>query len=182
MSSVPEPVLHEVKETFGRVAYTHKTHEKDAERADAASRRMKVANLAVIGVTAAAALTAPLLGSAVAAWIAVLSALVALVFATLQLSFDPAASATKHRLAAKAYLALRNDYRRLLADAQSDGLTLGSFKQQRDSLARELGHLDDTAPQTSPRAYETARDALRGSEELTFTQDEYRHLLAGGDS
>src|SRR5690606_9371824 len=71
--------------------------------------------------------------------------------AAFQLSFEPAVGATKHRLAAKAQLALRNDYRRLLADAQADGLTLTVFRQRRDALARKLGHLDDTAPQTSAR-------------------------------
>jgi len=177
MTSVPDPVLQEVKETFGKVAYTHKTHEKEAERAERSGRQMKVANVVVIGLTAAAALIAPLIESDAAAWVAFVAALLALVFAAYQLSFDPAAAATRHRLAAKSYLALRNDYRRLLADAEAGELTLGEFQERRDLLARELTHLDHGAPQTSARAYQAAREALLGSEELTFTEEEYRHLL-----
>jgi Pyruvate/2-oxoacid:ferredoxin oxidoreductase gamma subunit len=180
MASVPEPVMKEAKETFGRVAYTHKTHEKEAELKETAGRRIKVTNVAVLGFTAAAALAAPLIQSTAAAWLAVSSALVALVFAAFQLSFDPAADATRQRLAAKSYLALRNDYRRLIADVQADGLTQSALRDRRDALARELDHLERIAPPTSPRAYEAARTALRGTEELTFTDDEYRHLLGSG--
>lgn len=182
MTSVPDPVLKETKETFGRVAYTHKTHEKEAESNEAAAQRIKVVNLSVIGFTAAAALAAPLIQSTTAAWLAVSSALVALVFAAFQLSFDPAASATAQRLAAKSYLALRNDYRRMIADSQAGDLSPKVLRDRRDALARELDHLDRTAPQTSPKAYEAARAALRGTEELTFTDDEYSHLLGPDES
>lgn len=177
MASVPDDTLAEVRNTFGRVAYTHKTHEKDAERKQARAKGIKIANVVVIGVTAAAAIIAPLVDTAGAAWLAAVSAIVALVFAAFQLSFDPAGEANSHTLAAKSYLALRNDYRRLIADAP--GLDADSFRARRDVLATTLEHLDRTAPPTSPNAYEKAREALGGTEELTFTDDEYRHLLDG---
>lgn len=177
MSSVPDGVLAEVRNTFGRVAYTHKTHEKDAERKQSQARWIKILNVVVIGVTAAAAVLAPLLDTAGAAWTAAVSAILALVFAAFQLSFDPASEANEHVLAAKSYLALRNDYRRLLADAP--GLDPDTFRERRDRLADTLNHLDRSAPPTSPQAYEKARQALRGAEELTFTDDEYAHLLDG---
>lgn len=175
MASVPDEVLAEVRNTFGRVAYTHKTHEKDAERKHAHARWIKIGNVVVIGATAAAAVLAPLLGTSEAAWTAAGSAILALMFAAFQLSFDPAGEANKHVLAAKSYLALRNEYRRLVADAP--GLDADTFRDTRGRLAGTLDQLDQTAPPTSPRAYEKARQALRGTEELTFTDDEYAHLL-----
>lgn len=181
MASVHEPLVNEVKETFGRVAYTHKTHEKDAELAERDARRLKVGNVVVIAVTASAALIAPSINSTAAAWVAVVASITGLVFAVYQLSFDPSSDATRHRLAAKSYLELRNRYRRLLADVQSGDVYSAALRERRDSLARELDHLDRTAPQTSSAAYERARAALRGTEELTFSDDEYRHLL-GGDA
>lgn len=178
MASVPDDTLAEVRNTFGRVAYTHKTHEKDAEQKQARAQGIKIANVAVIGVAAAAAILAPLLDTAWAAWLAAASAILALMFAAFQLSFDPAGEANSHTLAAKSYLALRNDYRRLIADAS--GLDADTFRARRDELAATLEHLDRTTPPTSPKAYEKAREALRGTEELTFSDDEYRHLLDGG--
>lgn len=179
MTSVPDPILGEIKETFGRVAYTHKTQEKDAELKVNAARRIKITNLIIIGVTAAAAVVAPLLQSSVAAWTAAVAAVIASVFAALQLSFDPAAEATSHRVAAKAYLALRNEYRTLLADIHAGAVSVDKVRTRRDALARELAHLDSTAPQTSRKAYAAARAALRGAEALTFDDDEYRKLLDG---
>jgi hypothetical protein len=175
VASVPDDVLSEIRNTFGRVAYTHKTHEKDAERNQQSARRIKIANVAVIGLTAAAAILAPLLASVWASWIAAVSASVALVFAAFQLSFDPAGEANAHTLAAKSYLALRNEYRRLIADAVD--LEPSELRTTRDRLARTLDHLDRTAPPTSPQGYEQARKALRGTEELTFNENEYSHLL-----
>jgi len=173
--SVPEDVVAEIRNTFGRVAYTHKTHEKEAERQRQFAARIKLANVAVIGITASAAVLAPLLASAFAAWAAAASAILALVFAAFQLSFDPAGEANAHILAAKSYLALRNDYRRLIADLGD--LDPAEIRANRDRLARTLDHLDRAAPPTSPKAYEQARKALQGAEELTFTEDEYRHLV-----
>jgi hypothetical protein len=123
----------------------------------------------------AAAVLAPLLDASSAAWAAAVSAIAALMFAAFQLSFDPAGGANSHVLAAKSYLALRNDFRRLISDAP--GLESDGFRERRDQLAGTLEHLDRTAPPTSPRAYAMAREALRGTEELTFSEDEYAHLL-----
>lgn len=180
MTSSAEPLLADVKETFGRVTYTHKTHEKDAERSEKSARRIKGLSVLIVGVTAAAALAAPLLDSDVAAWTAAVAGVIGLVFAAYQLAYDPAADAARHRLAAKSFLTLRDDYRRLLADAQAGGLSPRALRARRDQLARELGHLHRTAHQTTPQAYQKAREALQGSEELSFSESEYRHLLGPG--
>lgn len=175
MASVPDEVFAEVRNTYGRVAYTHKTHEKDAERKRGQAWWIKIDNVAVIGVTAAAAILAPLLETAWAAWVAAASAIIALVFAAFQLSFDPAGEANGHTLAAKSYLALRDDYRRLIADA--GGLSLDILRARRDELAKTLQRLNESAPPTSNKAYDQARQALRGTEELAFSDEEYLHLL-----
>lgn len=182
MTSASEPLIAEVKEAFGRVAYTHKTHEKDAERCDRSARRIKILSVAIIGITAGAALAAPLLDSRPAAWVAAASAIIGLVFAAYQLAFDPSAEASRHRLAAKSFLTVRDQYRRLLTDAQAGDVSPKILRERRDQLARELDHLHRTAHQTSPKAYKNARAALRGSEELTFSDTEYRHLLGPDQS
>ncbi|GAA4126037.1 SLATT domain-containing protein [Knoellia locipacati] len=181
MPSVPDAVLRETKETFGRVAYTHKTHEKQAELKQASAWRIRVANVVVIGLAAGAALIAPLIRSSPAAWLAFVAGLVGFVFTVLQLSFDPASEASSHQLAAKSYLVLRNEYRRLIADAEVGDQGIDELRARRDALARELSHLERAAPPTSAKAYMLAREALRGAEELSFTQDEYRHLLGPDD-
>ena len=50
-SSEGNAVLAEVRQTFGRVAVTHKTHEKEAERKVKQNLALTWTNLAVITVT-----------------------------------------------------------------------------------------------------------------------------------
>lgn len=177
MVSIPADGLTDIRQTFGRLAYTHKTHEKETEIKRSQAFAIKVTNLAVISVTAAAALISPLVGSASVAWLAFVAALVGLVFSAFQLSFDPSRDAMLQTMAAKSYLSLRNEYRRLLVDAESGTGTVEDIYQRRDAFGRELAQLDRAAPPTSKKAYEEARNSLKGSEELTFTEEEYHHLL-----
>jgi len=173
-------VTKEIQETFGRVAYTHKTHEKQAEICEKQARRLKNWNVFFLSVTVIAAFVAPLVDSVQAAWTAAVAGASGLAFAIYQLSFDPAAAAAGHRETAKAYLALRDDYRRLLADVQA-GASTAEVARRRDGLARQLEQLNRLSPQTSPKAYEQARAALQGTEELRFSDKEMRHLLGGPD-
>lgn len=174
--SVHDAILAEIRETFGRLAYTHKTQEKQAERDTAASRRLRWWNVVVLAVTLGAALAAPLLNSVWAAWISALGALIAFVFATVQLSFEPQRDASDHRLAAKMVLLLRDDYARLIADAKS-GVDMEQLRARRDELAARASLLHTLAPQTDSVAYQQARDALAGTEELAFTPQELDRLL-----
>lgn len=174
MTSVSEDALDQVRKAFGRVAYTHKVHEKDAERLRQAANLLKLANVIVVGIGATTAIIAPLLEQGWAAWAAAASAVTALAFAVYQLSFDPVGDAHRHSIAAKSYLALRNQYETLLVDAP--GLDSVTFGARRDHLILAHDQLDRTAPPTTARAYRKAREALRGSESLDFSDEEYFHL------
>lgn len=176
MDSPRDAFLAEVRETYGRLVYTHKTQEKQAEWHTATGRRFRIWNVVVLAVTLGAALTAPLLDSKAAAWVGAVGALVAFVFAAVQLSFDPQKAAADHRLAAKTLLALRDDYARLIADAKS-GVGLDRLRARRDELATRASLLHTLVPQTDNAAYQLARSALAGTEELTFTPIELDRML-----
>lgn len=177
MVSVDDPFMREVRSTYGRLAYTHKTHEKEAESKAAAGHRLRVLNVVVFGVTAGATVLAPLLQSQVASWVAALSAIAGLVFAAVQLSFDPARDSAAHRAAAKSYLEIRNGFARLIADSEANPNVSNALRTRRDDLARQAQIVDDHAPQTSAAAYERARAALKSHEELTFSRAELDTLL-----
>jgi hypothetical protein len=172
-----DPFLAEIRSTYGRVAYTHKTHEKDAEIRSANARRLRVANVAVFGIAAVAAVIAPLLQSGVAAWVAAVSTVIGFVFSALQLSFDPAAEAAAHRMAAKSYLSIRNELAKLIADCRSTASVTPALRGRRDDLGERMRIADDLAPQTSQRAYAVAQDAIKNGDELTFSEEELNALL-----
>ncbi|MFJ6680102.1 SLATT domain-containing protein [Microbacterium sp. NPDC091382] len=168
-----------MREAFARVAYSHKTQEKEAERKGSQATQIRVWNVAVFGTAAITTVVAPLLESVIAAWVAAIATIIGFVFTALQLSFDPADEAASHRLAAKSYLTVRNDYMRFIADVSAASSVTTRARARRESLAEQVRLLDSLAPQTSPQAYAAARHALRTNEELTFDEAELSQLLPG---
>lgn len=177
MASEVDPFLGDVRETFGRVAYSHKTHEKEAEDAVRLSRSLRAGNVVVTGVTVVGTILSPLLASAVAAWVAAGAAIVGLVFVLIQLSYDPAESIAGHRAAAKAYLSIRNRLAQLIADVMDRPDNRLEHERRRDDLAAALDQVESLAPQTSAKGYQRARRALIEGGELSFAPEELDHLL-----
>lgn len=177
--------LSNLRQDYGRLVYTHKTHEKEAERKVAQSLWLTWLNLIVVTATLASTLAMPLLRDTWAQWVPVASAVIAFGFGTAQLSFQPQREAAEHRAAAKAFLNLRDDFARLIADAHA---TPGAadLRGRRDILTARLAELYAYAPQTSHAAYKRAREALAGKEELVFSEDELNRMLPkelrGGES
>ena len=100
-----------------------------------------------------------------------------LVFAAVQLSFDPAKESAAHRTAAKSYLEIRNGLARLIADTEASPGVSSVLRTRRDDLARLAQMVDEHAPQMSSAAYKRARAALKSDEELTFARAELDALL-----
>lgn len=181
MTSEPESTvtatMAEIRQTFGRVAVTHKTHEKDAERKVRHALMLTWANLIVIAVTLGATLVGLITHGTVAQVIAIASAIVAFGFGCLQLSFQPQREASDHRRTAKALLNIRDEYGSLIA-AQKDGtITTSELLQTKAMLSARLAEIFANAPQTSSRAYEKAEEVLGKNEGLTFTEAEIDRML-----
>lgn len=181
MTSEPEPnitaTMAEIRQTFGRVAVTHKTHEKDAERKARQALMLTWANLIVITVTLGATLVGFITHGTLAQIIAIASAVVAFGFGCIQLSFQPQKEASDHRSSAKALLNIRDEYCSLIA-AQNDGtITTGELLQTKTVLSARLAEMFANAPQTSSRAYKKAEEVLGKREGLTFTAAEIDRML-----
>lgn len=177
MTSGGDPIVSEIERTFGAVTYTHKTQEKAGDRQQTWATVISWTNVFVIGMTALAAFLAPLVAASWVAWLAACCGAAGLIFTVVQLSFDAAKKAAAHRGAAKSYLALRNDYLRLLADVKAGALGTDELRERRNVLGWRLEQIDNMAPSTSARDYSKARAAIQGTEELTFSEEELDHLL-----
>lgn len=171
-----DPLVASIRESYGRCVYTHKTHEKDRERCSALANAVKWANIVLNGLTSGGIVTAALIGSTGYAWAAAVLATLTLGFALVQLSFDPASDAVRHRATAKELLVIRDAYINLIADAKS-GLEDAELRARRDDLDSELHTIYEHAPDTSSRAYRKAQEALQLKEELTFSSEELDLLL-----
>jgi hypothetical protein len=155
---------------------TQKTHEKDAEQKVRQNLSLTWANVIVLSVTLAATLAAPLTKGTVAQVVSIISVVIAFAFAIAQLSFQPQRDAAEHRNSAKAFLAIRDEFGRLIADAMCS-VPLDGLRARRDVLSDRLTELYARAPQTSPSAYRKACEVLAKNEQLAFSKQELNRML-----
>jgi hypothetical protein len=172
-----ETLLMSIRESFGRVVYTHKTHEKQIELL---ARNLTVARWTeaiLISLTAGGAITV-LFGTGF--WFQLITAILASVATAVtiyQLSFDPDHVIQDHRKCARRLWLIREKYINLLADLTDGAIDEEEGRKRRDILLKELQEVYSDAPDTSPKAYSVARTALKIKEEMTFTDEEIDKFL-----
>lgn len=169
--------LQAIRESFGRVVYSHKTHEKDCEMANRRARATKWVNLILTTLTSCSLVTDIFSQSPSLPYISATLAALTLAFVIFQLSFNPEEVAEKHRQAAKELWYIREKYLCLLVDIKNGSLSDETVIKRRDALIDELKLIYNFAPPTSSAAYKTAQKALKISEELTFTNKEIDQFL-----
>lgn len=174
--NIPAEFVGNVREAFGRVVYSHKTHEKAREIESRRVTLVKWTNIVLTTLTSGALLET-LITNARAGVItsAILSAL-ALAFVIFQFSFNPESEADRHRMAAKELWYIREKYVNLLSDLSSE-ISLAEATKRRDELTDELKDVYAQSPNTSPGAYKAAQKALKISEDMTFSDTEIDQFL-----
>lgn len=160
----------QIRECFGRVVYSHKTHERMAENYARKLNTYKVAQIALTGLASTGAVSVFFTD---ARWIEV--ATVVLSFSTLFVStylknFDLGAITQKHRDAASKLWNVRECYLSLLTDLPQ--LEKEAALERRDELQTMLAAIYQAAPQTNAKAYKEAQHRLQNKEDLTFTAEE----------
>ena len=168
--------LELIRESFGRVAYSHKTHEKEAEIQKTFGTITKWVNIVLIALTAGSLLTTLLSGPNLIVVSAILST-ITLAFAIFQLSFNPEQKASNHKQAANSLWLIREKHVNLMADIINESAKKQDITQRRDTLTSDLDLIYKSAPATSSWAYKKAREALKFNEELTFSDKEINQLL-----
>lgn len=170
----------QVRDAFGRAAYTHKTHEKMAERLHVDFERLSWAQIVLAALTAGGAVGALFTKdtSCFAIGTAVLSV------ATLAANFykkdlDPGGLAQKHRSVAADVWNVREAYLSLLTDIRDSSITMKDLRTRRDKLQADLYKIYKGAPSTDGDAYGEAQDALKNKEDLTFSDAEIDAFLPG---
>lgn len=168
--------LQVIRESFGRVCYSHKTHEKDAEILNTHAIRAKWINITLIAIT-----TGSLLGTIFTEQnlilISAFFSATTLGFSIFQLSFDPEKEAIKHKQSANALWLIREKYVSLMSDIINASIEETAIIKKRDDLVNELDIIYRSSPSTSSSAYRKAQEALQLNEELTFTDKEINKLL-----
>jgi hypothetical protein len=162
----------QVRECFGRVVYTHKTHEKMAEECSESLRRYKIWQIAISALTASGALSVAITNQS---WLKIgtaLSSFLAVWISGYMKGVDPGGTAQKHRDAASALWPIRESYLSLLTDVRRMSISDEDATKIRDDLQKRLATILKSAPQTNAKAYIKAQMALKCKEEYTFSASE----------
>lgn len=167
----------QLREEYGRVVYSHKTHEKCADILLSRLSRIRVAQIILSALT-----TAGFIGTALGK--GQVSTVLGLIVSTTLLALnaytkdnDYGALAQKHRKTGNDLWLIRERFCSLLVDVAMREKPLETLQKQRDVLIEELHTVYNAAPSTNAKAYKQAQEALQKNEDMTFSDTEIDAFL-----
>jgi len=166
-----------VRELYGRVTWTHKTHEKDREIWSGRVCLTRWINVVLIGITSILATVGAIFNSQFVFVVTSILGALSTTFVVYQLSFAPEKIEAEHRMVAKRLLYLRDQYLILIQEVMSNRTPIEQLQNKLESLHREASIVYEYAPDSSSKAYTAASEALKTKEEITFSCEEIDMLL-----
>ncbi|WOA32660.1 SLATT domain-containing protein [Alloalcanivorax xenomutans] len=162
----------QIRECYGRVTYSHKTHEKCADMLLRRNGRIKI-----IQISLSAAITGGVISTFVdsghwAAGISVAMSTILLALNSYTKDYDLGEIAQKHRYAGSELWIIREKYLSLLTDLHVGDLSVAEIRRRRDEIMDDLHSAYEGAPSTNFKAYRKAQRALKNMEDMTFSDDE----------
>lgn len=166
----------QLREMYGRAAYTHKTHEKMADGYIRRYRFIKTLEILLSALAAGSLLLAVFGDSRIGT---IVGAVLSTVLLGFTLYFKEAAlgeQAQKHTVVGSKLWGVREALLSLLVDMH-DGREIEEIRTERDRLNELLEEIYKAAPRTDGKAYAAAQKALKADEELYFTDAELDRML-----
>ncbi len=170
----------QMRECFGRVVYSTKTHEKCADLCMGRLQWIKIAQIVLSAITTGGLLTAILGAPNISHEATVVSTLFStalLVLTAYMKDVDPGQQAEKHKKTASELWDIRESYLSILSDLHDGGLDIAESREKRDELQSRLATIYATAPRTNSKAYGIASNGLKAQEEMTFSDEEIDKFL-----
>lgn len=177
--SAPKKTILEaqIRECFGRVVYTHKTHEKCADLLLSRWNLIKVWQIVLSALTTGGFLAAVFGAGPIGAVLGVIVSTCLLVLNAYTKNYDLGELAQKHKQAAGEIWLIREKYLSLITDLRLGLKSIGDLTLERDKLLAELHSAYNGAPSTTYAAYKKAQLALKQLEDMTFTDKEIDAFL-----
>jgi hypothetical protein len=177
MNEQKKLIESQIREIYGRVVYTHKTHEKCADVLKERSDYMKFAEIFLSAATTTSVLVVLFGDGKLFQLLAALFSTILLALTLYSKDFNLLAIAEKHKHAALNILEIREKLLSLLIDIRIGNIEIEILQQRRDELNEELINTYRGAPKTINKAYQIASKALKENEEFTFSDDEIDKFL-----
>lgn len=167
----------QIRECYGRVVYSHKTHEICADILLRKNGQIKMAQI-VLSAVVTGGVISTFFGSG--NWGTAISAAlstVLLVINSYTKDHDLGEIAQKHRQAGAELWIVRERHFSLLTDLRIGDSSLDDIRSRRDELLQDLHGVYTGAPSTNYKAYKMAQTALKALEDMTFSDDEIDAFL-----
>nr|WP_321405399.1 SLATT domain-containing protein [uncultured Carboxylicivirga sp.] len=167
----------QIREIYGRVIYTHKTHEKCADVLKTRHDWLKFAEIILSAATTTSVLVILFGDGKAFQLIAAFCSTILLGLTLYSKDFNLLAIAEKHKQAALDILEVREALLSLLIDIRIGNKEIELLQIRRDELNEELINTYRGAPKTINKAYQKASKALQENEEFTFSDPEIDKFL-----
>lgn len=167
----------QIREIYGRVVYTHKTHEKCADVLKNRNDCLKITEIVLSILTTTSILVVVFGEGKVFQFLAALFSTILLGLTLYSKDYNLLALAEKHKQAALNILEIREKLLSLLVDIKIGNIDIITLQETRNELNGQLVNTYRGAPKTINRAYKIASKALQENEEFTFTDGEIDKFL-----
>lgn len=167
----------QIREAYGRVVYSHKTHEKCADIVLARLARIRTSQICLSAITTAGFVGAAFGAGKAGALIGLAVSTALLALNTYTKDYDLGEIAQKHKQAANDLWLIRESYQSLLVDIAMKEKPLEELQRKRDALVEQLHGVYSGAPSTNYKAYKVAQDALQRFQDMTFSEEEIDAFL-----
>lgn len=167
----------QIREVYGRVIYTHKTHEKCADVLKSRSDSLKLTEILLSAATTTSILVVLCGDGIIFEFIGALFSTILLGITLYSKDFNLLEIAEKHKQAALNILEIREKLLSLIVDIRIGNKPIQDLQQRRDELNEQLVNTYRGAPKTINKAYQIASKALQKNEEFTFSDSEIDKFL-----
>lgn len=167
----------QLRECYGRVVYSHKTHEKCADILLDRLRRIKLWQIILSAVTTGGFIAAAFGAGNIGALVGFFVSTTLLVLNAYTKNYDLGELVQKHKQAANNLWIIREKYLSLLVDLRMREKPIEALQAQRDELVEQLHKVYVGAPSTTGDAYRKAQEALQKLEDMTFSDAEIDAFL-----
>ncbi len=165
------------RECFGRVVYSHKTHEKCADILFTRLSTIKLWQIILSAITTGGLIVTIFTEEKIGALISVVVSTVLLILNAYTKNYDLGELGQKHKRAANDLWLIREKYLTLITDLAMGGKPIEKLQEERDELLDELHSIYGGAPSTTYEAYKKAQAALQRYEDMTFSEEEIDAFL-----
>lgn len=167
----------QLRECYGRVVYSHKTHEKCADILLERQERIKFWQIVISAVVTGGIVSTFFGTKEIGATISAMLSASLLALNAHTKDYDLGEIAQKHRQAGSDLWIIREKYLSLLTDIRVGDVALELIRSRRDALQDELHAVYVGALSTNLEAYSRAQEALKKLEDMTFPDEEIGAFL-----